>query len=168
MYLKKIIVQIIKIMERLSAVLLGLMCVIVFTNIVCRYVFNFSFAWCDEISTFLMIWICFLGSALAYAKNEHMGLDILVKKLPPRGERIMKIVVDLMALFCILLMGQGGYSLMIKMKNWTAPASGLSYSFLYAVVPLSMLVFLILNIFKLYCHVMSLIKGSELSEEGKI
>ncbi len=60
----------------------GLMVIIVFSNVVARYFLNSSLAWSEEISRFMLIWLAFLGSYLAFVRNEHLGLDLLVF-LPP-------------------------------------------------------------------------------------
>lgn len=142
------------------------MSTLVFVNVICRYVLQFSIAWCDEISSFLMIWVCFMGAALAYVKNEHIGLDLVAKKLPPQPARAMAIFVDLATLYCVYLIGYGGYQIMIQTLAWRAPASGLPYAYVYLAVPLSMLLFLVLAVQKLYWHVMSLIRNRNLPEEG--
>ena len=62
----------------LVLVLLGLMVVIVFANVVTRYYLHFSLAWSEEVTRFMLVWLVFLGSFLAYINDEHLGLDILV------------------------------------------------------------------------------------------
>ena len=49
--------------EGLIAFLLTVMTLITFTQVVARYVFNYSFVWALELNTFLFAWLIFLGVA---------------------------------------------------------------------------------------------------------
>ncbi len=54
-------------------ILLALMVIIVFANVVSRYYLQFSLAWSEEIARFMLVWLVFLGSFLAYIHDEHLG-----------------------------------------------------------------------------------------------
>lgn len=64
-----------------SVTLLGCV-VLVNANIILRYFFSSPIKWSEEIVTGLFVWTCFIGSAYAYRKHEHLGVDILIKHLP--------------------------------------------------------------------------------------
>jgi TRAP-type C4-dicarboxylate transport system, small permease component len=151
--------------EIIAAILLAAMCCLVFTNVVCRYLLHFSIPWSEEISRFLQIWTVFLGTALVYKENGHMGMDVLVKKFPPQLARFIAILVDVIIIFLTYLIGRGGLQLTLSMRAWTAPASGLSYSWKFAIVVFSMVLMLIFALDKLFWHVLSLIKNQDLSDE---
>src|SRR5699024_11999216 len=46
-----------------------------------RNFFNTSFESLEEISRFTLVWLTFFGSAIAYKRKEHMGMDFIVSKL---------------------------------------------------------------------------------------
>ena len=56
----------------------------VFTNVVTRYGFGFSIGWAEEVSSFLMIWITYLGAGLALREGRHVAIDIFQDMLPDR------------------------------------------------------------------------------------
>ncbi len=64
--------------------MLGIMFVLVFTNVVTRYCFGFSLATAEEISTFLMIWVTYLGAGLALRQGRLASIDVFQDRLPPR------------------------------------------------------------------------------------
>jgi len=74
--------------EGLLAFLLAVMTLIVFTQVVARYVFNYSFVWALETVTYLFAGLIFLGMAYGVRVGAHIGIDLLVKSLGPRGARI--------------------------------------------------------------------------------
>nr|PZN85810.1 MAG: hypothetical protein DIU57_05905 [Pseudomonadota bacterium] len=59
--------------ERLiSALAMAGICAISFANVLVRYVSNYSFAFTEEYSTFLMVLLTFVGASAAVARNSHM------------------------------------------------------------------------------------------------
>ena len=90
-----------RIIRYLVLVLLSLMVIIVFANVVSRYYLHFSLAWSEEVARFMLVWLVFLGSFLAYVNDEHLGLDILVKKFPPLLRKIVAIGVNLLVIFSL-------------------------------------------------------------------
>jgi len=75
--------------EGLIALLLGMMTLISFSQVVARYIFNYSFVWALELVTFLFAWMIFLGMSYGVRVSVHIGVDALVKALSPRKARIV-------------------------------------------------------------------------------
>jgi len=69
-------------------VCLALMVVLVFGNVVLRYAFNSGIASSEELSRWLMVWLTFLGAVVALREHAHLGVDTLIRALPPIGKRI--------------------------------------------------------------------------------
>lgn len=158
----KILNIISKIAEILASILLAAMCCLVFTNVVCRYLLHFSIPWSEEMSRFLQIWVVFIGTALVYQENGHMGLDILVKALPKQVARLIAVIVDCMVLYVTYLIGYGSLELTVQMHGWTTPAAGISFSWKFGIVVFSMALMAIFALIKLYWHIVSLIKNKDL------
>ena len=55
---------------------------IVTCEVVLRYLFGHSLIFTDELSRYLMVWIVFLGSALAIRDEAHIRINILSRRLP--------------------------------------------------------------------------------------
>ena len=70
------------------ALCLAVMVVLVFGNVVLRYVFNSGITVSEELSRWLMVWLTFLGAIVALREHSHLGVDTLVRALPPAGKRI--------------------------------------------------------------------------------
>jgi hypothetical protein len=47
-----------------SVVAMSVMLVIIFAQVVTRYLFNYTPEWSEELARFLFVWVVFLGSAL--------------------------------------------------------------------------------------------------------
>ena len=67
--------------EGLIAFLLAAMTLVSFSQVVARYVFNYSFTWALELSMVLFAWLIFLGIPYGVRIGSHIGVDSLVKAL---------------------------------------------------------------------------------------
>ena len=61
-----------------ALVLLGIMTILIFADVFCRYILHFSIAWADEITLILMIWYVFIALAVAVRRKVHTSIDLLV------------------------------------------------------------------------------------------
>lgn len=92
----------------LCAALLGVMAVVVFGQVIARYIFNSGFSWPEELTRFLCVWITFLGALTATAEDSHPAVDVLVKALPDILQKVVRIILRIvMIIVCVYLTGYG-------------------------------------------------------------
>jgi len=72
----------------------GLM-VLVFGNVISRFVLALDIAWSSELATFLLVWGTFLGGAAAVRRRAHMRVAELVGLLRGRARRTAEIAICL-------------------------------------------------------------------------
>lgn len=60
----------------------GIMVLILFIEVLKRYLFGNASAYVDEIARTLFIYVVFLGVPLGVARNNHILIDVLPDKLP--------------------------------------------------------------------------------------
>ena len=85
----------------ITAVTLSLCAILVNLNVICRYFLNSPIQWSEEVVTSLFVWTVFIGSAYAYRKHSHLGIDILINLLPPK---VRNIVWDIMSIVELLIL----------------------------------------------------------------
>ncbi|MCK1422800.1 TRAP transporter small permease [Bradyrhizobium sp. 180] len=108
------------------AVCLAAMVVLVFSNVVLRYIFNSGIAVSEELSRWLLVWLTFLGAIVALRQHAHLGVDTLVRALPPRGRMLCFVVSYLLMLYADWLLTLGSWKQAVLTFGDTAPASGIS------------------------------------------
>src|SRR2546423_506890 len=91
------------------ALCLAAMVVLVFSNVVLRYVFNSGIAMSEELSRWLLVWLTFLGAIVALRQHAHLGVDTLVRALPPRGRFICFMLSYLLMLYADALLTLGSW-----------------------------------------------------------
>jgi TRAP-type C4-dicarboxylate transport system permease small subunit len=80
-----------RIEETLAGIAIGLLALITFANVVVRYLTNFSFAFTEEFSIFLMLIMALIGSSSVMAKNGHLSINFFVDRARAGIRRWMKI-----------------------------------------------------------------------------
>jgi TRAP-type transport system small permease protein len=108
------------------ALCLAVMVVLVFGNVVLRYVFNSGIATSEELSRWLLVWLTFLGAIVALRQHAHLGVDTLVRALPPRGRFICFTLSYLLMLYADWLLTLGSWKQAVLTFGDSAPASGIS------------------------------------------
>ncbi|RYE41996.1 MAG: TRAP transporter small permease [Hyphomicrobiales bacterium] len=120
-----------KVTEAFIAFCLAVMVVLVFGNVLLRYGFNSGIMVSEEVSRWLFIWITFLGAIVALKERAHLGVDMLVSRLPPSGKKVCLALSHLLMLYILWLLCEGSIA-QIKI-NWdvSAPVTGASMAIVY-------------------------------------
>ena len=118
-------------LKLIIAVFLAVMVVLVFGNVVLRYAFNSGITVSEELSRWLMVWLTFLGAIVALREHSHLGVDTLVRALPPAGKRICFILSYGLMLYANWLLLAGSWQQAIITAGDRAPATNLSVGLFY-------------------------------------
>jgi TRAP-type C4-dicarboxylate transport system permease small subunit len=131
--MKKVVEAYFHLLKFLIVVCLALMVILVYGNVVLRYGFNLGITVSEEVSRWLFVWLTFLGAIVAMREHGHLGVDMLVKRLPPLGKKACLIASQLLMLYATWLFLQGSWEQTTINVGVTAPASGLSVALFYGV-----------------------------------
>jgi len=110
---------------------LAVMVVLVFGNVVLRYAFNSGITVSEELSRWLMVWLTFLGAVVALREHSHLGVDTLVRVLPPAGKRVCFVLSYALILYADWLLLAGSWRQTVITIGDRAPATNLSVGLFY-------------------------------------
>ena len=121
-----------RLLEWAIVLLLALMVLLVFGNVVLRYAANSGITVSEELSRWLFVWMTFLGAIVAIKEHAHLGTDMLVGRLGPKGKRACLVIGQTLMLYATWLLFSG--SLAQARINWDveAPVTGLSVAIFYS------------------------------------
>ena len=122
-----------KFIEAVLAALLLAMVVMVFGNVVLRYVFNSGIVVSEELSRFCFVWLTFIGAVLAMRDGSHLGMDTVVRALSRSGRLICFALSQALILICCILLFQGTWVQHEVNATTAAPVTGLSMIWVYGV-----------------------------------
>lgn len=71
-------------LERISGVIFILVVMLNFASAVGRYAAGTPILGADEVQVFTMIWLIFVGAAIAAMRRAHLRMDVLTASLSPR------------------------------------------------------------------------------------
>jgi len=111
----KVFVWVDRVEEGLIALLLTAMTLISFTQVIARYVFNYSFVWALELVTYLFGAMIFLGISYGVRVGSHIGVDALVRTLSPGKARVVAGVATVLCMVYAAIVFYGGSVYVAKM-----------------------------------------------------
>ncbi len=144
---------------------LSLMLIIIFTQVVTRYIFNYTFDWSEESARFLFVWTVFLGSALIIGEKGHMAVKLLSDKLKNTlAGAVLNIFIQLCSLVFISILIVQGSKMSRVMMFQTSPALGIPMGYVYSIIPVTgilMLLYFIKDIISIISRAKALSRGKE-------
>lgn len=97
-----------KIEERFLILNLFVSTVIVFANVVLRYIFSASLSWVDEAARYMFLWLIWVGADYAFANRSHLRITMIPDKMGPKARiKIELLVLVIWFSFCVFLGYQG-------------------------------------------------------------
>ena len=100
--------------------------------------FDKPIVWADDIAKFLFSWAAFLGADVAMRHSRLVGVDIIVKKLPPKTAKVVQIIVFSIIITLLLSFVYYGTKLSIESADRSFQTlSKLSYSIVTASLPVA-------------------------------
>src|SRR3546814_379287 len=70
--------------------LMLVMTILVFANVVLRYLFNSSLTWVEELTRYMMIWVAYLGAGLALRAGTHVAVEVLQDVMPAPAVKALR------------------------------------------------------------------------------
>lgn len=113
------------------------MIVVVVLQVVCRYLFNNSLFWSEELARMLLVQITFLGAAVAFRNRAHIAVDILAARLGFRSRRLLYgVSLSVCAALFAAMLGYGwSFAQTLVLQRAASLPVNLAVSF--AVIPIS-------------------------------
>ncbi len=121
-----------------AAVLIAMvvvMTVVVFLQVVYRYVLAQPLHWSEELARYLFVWLSILGATLGLQKRGHFGLDVFFRMFPGKMKQSMGFFIYFLIGAVIFVILVQGITLVEKTASQESPAMGISMSWAYACLP---------------------------------
>jgi C4-dicarboxylate transporter DctQ subunit len=94
-------------------------------------------AWIEELCLFGLVWMIFLGLALGLEGGRHIGMRMVLTRMPARSQPAAKLTINLAGLLFSAYLAKIGVDITIFVKNsgQVSPTLDISMSWLYVVMP---------------------------------
>ncbi len=136
----------------MGAVIFIVIMLLLFTQVVSRYVFRHSLTWTEELSVILFVLMTYLGVSSAVTYRKHLRIDALLDVVPFKVKKVLLIISDVIFIIFNTYIVFPFINIMASLGNSKSAILGIPKVFSYVFIPL-MLTFssvkLVIDIYKL-------------------
>lgn len=111
--------NIVNIEEKFLMILLGVITVVMTLQVVMRFVFQSPLTWSQEVTLFLLVYLCYFSADVVFYKNSHIQVDFFVDKMSIKWKKITNIFVNVIICVVLLFIFRYSVSAVIKQMNHT-------------------------------------------------
>ena len=123
--------------ERIVAFLMVLLVLDVWLGVIDRYLFHWQLPWPEVVARYLMIWAALLAVSCGIARREHIGLSILIERIPAPLRRSVLIAMDGVAFLLFFYIAWFGISFAGGGASRQAMIFGMTLALPFAAIPVS-------------------------------
>lgn len=97
--------------------------------------------WIEEISLYVLVWMVFLALSVALGSGRHIGMRVVLSRLPAQVQRVTKLVLNLLGLGFSLYLFKIGVEItaFVAASGQRSPTLGIPVTWLYIVLPVGFL-----------------------------
>lgn len=103
--------------EAIISLLLVGITLLVFFEVILRFVFNTGLTWGQEATLYLSAWFVLFGASYGLKVGAHIGVDAFVKLFSPLGQRLISTLAIVLSLVYCGLFIQGAWVYLSKMRR---------------------------------------------------
>ncbi len=121
--------------QYISAVIFIAITILLFAQVISRYVFHHAFTWAEELAVVMFVWMTFFGVSSAVTYRKHLRIDALLDAVPYKVKKVLLILSDVIFIIfnCYLWVP---YTKILEMLGTSGtPLLHLPYRVSYALVP---------------------------------
>lgn len=131
-------------------ILMALMVGMTFIQVVARYVMRSPFTSTEEYTRMVLVWVTFIGAAVALRRNKLTRIEVLEELLSAGVRRFLSIFFDLVLMFLLLIIIVKGWEATMVTTSQIVAGTPLSYAwFVFSVVVGSAIMFFYLGLRRL-------------------
>ena len=125
-----------KVINYLVIIFFVYMVLAVFYQVLGRYIFSYKLGAAAETATMAQIWMILLASGIAMRKNMHVGVDILLRKLNVKAQKIIVTLSTIVITIFLIMVLKGSVQLIIVGAQSTSPAISIPMWIPYLSIPI--------------------------------
>ena len=147
-----IITSVRKLVKLIIMIMFGLLVLVVFAQVIARFVFNDPFRWSEELARYLQIWMIILTSSICIRKGTHIAIDYATHALPFIYRKLLKLVLLLLIMFYLIIIIVYGAKIISIITMQISPAMQIPIYIVYLAVPIGgflMFIEALISFFKL-------------------
>ncbi len=140
-----------KVSRWLTQTFVAIMALIITAQVIWRYFLRNPIFWAEELARYSLVWMTFVGAAVALREGSLANMDILVSKLRPSIQKWVSIAVLLVnsSLLAFLLVFSIRLVNLPSITSQVSPAMGIPIKYAYAAMPVGLSIMLVQSLLKI-------------------
>ena len=151
------------------AAVMGATTILIFIQVIMRYVFNNSISWSEELARYIFVWLIWMGTSMAQKDQTHICMTIVSDRIHGKGRYILDIFLKAVLLALCVFMAVNGAEIiasMIPRAKMSPTMPWLPMWVVYLSVPVSQMIVAIRVVIQLIEDVVNMAKGKEFQLPG--
>jgi TRAP-type C4-dicarboxylate transport system permease small subunit len=117
-----------------------------------RFVLGLPLSWSEEFQKFGHVWMVFIAVPVAYRRGAHIGMDVLLLKLPRALRRSVELAIEFLWLVLACAIGIYTLKLMEVAKFQDSPGLGLRMDYVYSGMALGAVYLALIAVRRIAAH----------------
>ncbi len=145
------------------------MSIILFVQVVFRFVLHAALPWSEEASRYLLVWTAFIGGAYGVRRGAHIGIEAFALLLPKKAQKVLNLFVLVVStVVCCVILKYGIDIVSTQLsKGQLSPAMRIPMGYMYAAIPVGMVFFIIRHIEEIIVEIKNFNKVEEKKEAAE-
>lgn len=131
------------VVKKIISVLLMTMTVVLFSQVIARYLMGGGLSWSEELVRYMCVWIIFLGSTCAAKDGSQISVTVLDEMLKGLPKKLLGIIQSILAVVYGVLLTWIGFTALEVAKVQKSPNMMIPMNVVYSVIPIAMIIMLI-------------------------
>ncbi len=124
-----------------------------------RYLLNAPLSWTEEVSTWFLIWMTFVGAYSLLIRDTHARVEIIDEFFGKRTARWLHTFWDFVIGVFLVVLAYAGIRLMYFVVYDKTPALRVSYAVILCIIPIAAILMLITIVVRIYRTIFNLSGG---------
>lgn len=116
--------------------------VVIFSQVVLRYVFSNSLPWSEEIARYAFIWFIYIGVSYGVKKQKHLSVDVITMLFNDKGKTVISMISNVLFLIFALIITYYGIDIVGRITRESA-ALGIPMEYVYLAIVVGMVLTII-------------------------
>ncbi|WP_291298808.1 TRAP transporter small permease [Elioraea sp.] len=121
----------------LLLVMMAALVAAVTAGVVFRYGLGASLYWATEVPNFLLVWIVFLGAAVAWHEGKHIAFTVVADRLPALPRRVLDVATAVLLTGFFVFLVIIGFELVDRTMQSRSEALKMPLGLLYLCIPVA-------------------------------
>lgn len=152
--------------DYILVILMSTMTIVIFVQVIARYVLGNSLSWSEESARYMFVWLTYLSIPFAARQRKHVKIEAALYMFPKKVRPVIIIIGDIISFLFALFIVYTGWTMTQKqiMLKQTSPAILLPMWIIYIAPCIGFLLFSIRQVQTIFLRIKNLKNGVEMND----